>query len=206
MGRLIEGLGKNSAQEYNRIFQERKERGVDIQDLRRWKKLLKYYRGGKLIDLGCLDSLIPKIARELHPVDEIWGIDIAEDAIKAMQEEYPEVIYEFGDVYDTRKPSNYFDYAVAGELLEHLEYPEKCVEETMRILKHGGIFAISTPREEENEPGAVDAERHVWSFSEKELKKMLEPYGKVWFRTIRSQYFPTYQYCWPTLLTFVKKA
>lgn len=205
MVRLIDGVGKNSPEEYNKIFQERRNRGVDEQDVRRWRKLLNYYRGGRLLDMGCLDSLVPALAREWYSEAEVWGIDLAEDCIAEMQATFPYVTYMVADVYDTKLPKNYFDYIVAGELIEHLDKPEEFLKEAFRILKHGGILAISTPKEEEKEQGAVDAERHVWSWNEDELKELLEPYGKTWFRKMGSQYFPTYKYHFPTLLAFTAK-
>ena len=201
----MDGIGENSPQEYDKIYFKRKEKGIDASDFKRWKKLLKYYRGGKLLDVGCLDSLVPQIAREWYPKAEVWGIDVAEKAIKDMQERFPGVVYQVENAYETSFPSNYFDYIVAGEILEHIDDPKKFVDEAFRILKHGGILAISTPKEEVNEPGAVDAHRHVWSWSPLELELLLGHKGDFWLREMGSQYFPQYVYRWPTLLAFTKK-
>jgi len=206
MKRLIEGLGKNSPSEYDAIFQARKAAGVDPMDLKRWKRLLKYYKGGKLIDIGCLDSLVPQLALEWYPRAEVWGIDVASEAIKDLQQEDPRVIYKVQDAYQTGFPSNYFDYAVAGEILEHLDDPNAFVRESFRILKHGGIFAISVPENEAIEPGAKDAERHVWSYDTEDLKALVSLYGTVIkTSTMGSQYLPYYIYSWPNILMFVRK-
>lgn len=193
----------NTNEEYNRIFFERQEKGVDSQDKRRWKKLLKYYKGGKLIDLGCLDSQIWKYSRGLY-----LGIDIAEEAIIQMQfdtEDKEDVYFEVRDLYDTKFPDNYFDYAVLGEVIEHLEKPEEAIKEAVRILKKGGTLAISTPLEEEKEAGAVDSERHLWSFNVDDLTGWLKPYGEVKSQILGSEYFPLYKYHWPSLLAYLKK-
>ena len=100
----------------------------------------------------------------------------------------------------------YFSYAVAGELLEHLEDPHKFIKEVFRILKPGGILALSTPLDEAREPGAIDSERHLWSFKVDDIMKILIPYGKIKIAILRSQYFPTYQYHWPIILAWVKKS
>lgn len=204
MKRLIDGLGVNSPQEYDRIYDKRKREGVDQFDLKRWHKLLKYYKGGRLVDLGCLDSLVPQLALDSYPKAEVWGIDTATEAIKALQKEKTGVLYEVADVYDTHFPSNYFDYAVAGELIEHLDDPARFIKETFRTLKHGGVFAISTPCGE-TELGEVDHERHLWSFEVEDIKKLLEPYGKVKVTTMGSQYFPIYEYHFPNIIAFCFK-
>lgn len=206
MKRLIkEGVGLNSPAEYDRIYFERKKKEPDPFDVRRWKKLLHYYKGGRLLDVGALDSLVPQIAREYYPDAEVWGIDVAAEAIKDMQERFPDIIYKMEDAYNTHFPKNYFQYIVAGEIIEHLDDPSRFIAEMIRILKRGGILAISTPEEEEREVGAVDHERHVWSINKEDLENLLKPHGVVIVRTMASQYFPTYEYHWPNLLGYLFK-
>lgn len=205
MERLIAGMGENSAEGYDQIYLTRKEHGVDLFDMKRWKKLLKYYKGGKLLDMGCLDSLIPKLVHNAYPKAEVWGIDVAEDAIKDMQRRFPKAIFKVEDAYNTHFPANYFDYVVAGEIIEHMDDPAKFIKEAFRVLKHGGVLALSTPFGEAREPGAVDAHRHVWSFEIEDVDSLLTKHGKVMIRTIGSQYFPTYIYHWPTILAFCFK-
>jgi SAM-dependent methyltransferase len=44
--------------------------------------------------------------------------------------------------------SNEFDTIIAGELIEHLHFPEKFLKEANRVLKKGGILIITTPNSE----------------------------------------------------------
>ena len=207
MKRLLEGLGENSAEGYDAIYAARKDAGVDPMDLKRWKRLLKYYKGGKLIDIGCLDSLVPQLALEWYPKAEVWGIDVAAEAIKQLQEEDPRVLYKVQDAYHNAFPNNYFDYAVAGEVMEHLDDPQAFLKETFRVLKHGGILALSVPENEEAEPGAKDIHRHVWSYQSSDIINLTAPYGSVLKTQIMgSQYFPSYIYSWPNIIAFIRKA
>jgi trans-aconitate methyltransferase len=98
MKRLIEDLGENSPQEYDRIFFDRAIKGVNERDLKRWKKLIKHYKGGRFIDLGCLDSLAPILVKEAYPKEEVWGVDLAEEAIIEMAQRYPFVYYQKADI------------------------------------------------------------------------------------------------------------
>ena len=94
----------NTSEEYNRKYFERKKEGVDKFDLERWHLLIKYYKKGKLVDLGCLDSLVPILARKKDPQSEIWAIDIAEEAMQDMQSQYPSqrIFWQRADVYSTK--------------------------------------------------------------------------------------------------------
>ena len=222
MQKLTEQSDLNSPQEYDKIFFERQKKGVDEHDMRRWKRLLKYYKGGQLIDLGCLDSGIWKIRKRGYYL----GIDVAEEAIKVMKKAARPVggltCFEVGDVYNlqirrggiTEGGAEFgFDYAIMGEILEHLSEPEKAIKESMRILKPGGVLAISTPLEEAREPGAVDKDRHLWSFTKRDIEDMCRDANrmtgvKMKFETVGSLFTwkpPFYRYCWPSLIAFAWK-
>ena len=201
MRRLIQE-NKNGPEEYNRIFKETK---LDWFDRKRWKWLLKRWKGGNLIDMGCLWSEAPINALYRFPDASVWGLDQANEAIKAMAERYPEIKYVQSDVYDTQFPDKIFDYAVAGELIEHLERPQDFIKEAYRILKIGGILALSTPLEEAREIGAVDKERHIWSYSKEDIKELLSDFKQVKIKIIGSRFFPWYKYAFDTMIVFGKK-
>lgn len=193
----------NTPEEYARIWEKRSNSEINWFDVLRWQTLIKYFNGGRFIDLGCLDSLAPLFAKEKYPKSEVWGLDFVEDVIKKLSIIYPEINYIKGDVYETHFPSMYFDYVVAGELLEHLEKPEEFISEAFRILKVGGILALSTPQGE-SELGEVDKDRHLWSFTRKDINKLLEPYGSVRTKIIKSSYFP-YRYAFPNIIAWTIK-
>lgn len=196
----------NTPSEYNRIFKVRAETGIDPFDLKRWNLLLKWYKGGRIVDLGCLDSMVPVLAKGSHPKSEVWGLDHAKEAIDEMQARYPTILYHAGDIYDTKFINQYFDYVVLGEVLEHLEKPEEAIKEALRILKRNGTLAISVPLNEAIEPGAVDKDRHLWSFTLEDIKKLLgSSVRDIKYKVLGSQYKPVYQYHFPNLIVWCKK-
>lgn len=194
----LPGKLHNTAQVYDSIFQARRA-GPGWDDERRWRRMLEYYDGGRLIDLGCLDSGIGEM---------VWwqnyqGVDIAANAIEEMNR--GRGCYEVGDVYNLRYEDQTFDYAVMGQVIEHLEYPQRAIEEALRVLKSEGILALSTPLEEIREPGAVDLENHIWSFSKEDIKEMTAPHAKkIKMKVLGSRWFP-YKYYWPTLIAWITK-
>lgn len=198
---------KNSAEEYDRIFRERAKKEPAWTDMRRWEKLIAKYRGGSILDIGCLDSQIPRLVVERFPNAEVWGIDIASQAMAALKAmPMPgNVFYVVMDLYEMKFKDGEFDYAVMGEVLEHLERPKSAVEEAVRVLRPGGTLAVSVPLNEASEPGAVDAERHIWSYTIADLVSLLRPYGRVKTAVLGSRHFPRFRYAFPTAIAWLKK-
>ncbi len=65
------------------------------------------------------------------------------------------------DVADIKWQSDYFDTVLAAEVLEHVCFPEKSVDEIWRVLKHGGICILSTRFIQYYHPGPKDYYRYT---------------------------------------------
>lgn len=194
----------NTAEDYNEIFLKRLLKKPDPYDIKRWKLLMKYFRGGKIIDLGCLDSQIPRLAKQNLSCIESWGLDQSQEPLDYLSRHSKGERYVRGNLYDTIFPNEYFNYVVLGEVIEHLERPQDAIKEAMRILEPGGWLAVSTPLGE-TEAGEVDRERHLWSFNMGDIIKLLKPYGKPKTKVIGSEKLPVYKYHFPVVIGWVKK-
>ena len=176
----------NSSEEFEKTFHERRQASPNWMDVYRWEELVKPFKGGKLVDLGCLGSYVPVMAKAHFPNSEVWGLDQAKEAIKKLSEAEPRINYVVGDVYKTGFPDGYFDYVVAGELIEHLEKPDDFFKEAFRILKSGGKLALTTPYKE-TEAGEVDQFRHIYSFDKTDIRNLARPY----MRGAKTKIIPT---------------
>ena len=205
MIKLTEQNSKNDPAEYDRIFAERAKKGPNWQDVRRWREMTRYFKGGVVTDIGCLDS---QVSEHLTGEFKYMGTDVAKEAIKKMTELYPYSNRTFlvDDIYKSKIQDEVSDYTILGEVLEHLERPADAIKEAFRILKHGGVLAVSVPLEESIEPGAVDAERHLWSYTKQDVLDLVKPYAKkTKTKILRSKWFPKYKYCWPQLIVWATK-
>ncbi len=154
-------------------------------DLKRLKTLLKFFNGGKLLDLGSFESPIYDWIIENGNYEEIEAKDWMPEKLK--------------------REDGYFDYVVMGQLLEHLDDPVKYFKEAMRVLKVGGVLALSVPLNE-TEAGEVDGEgHHLWSFSEQDIIDLLKPYGRYEIMILGSEHIPEYKYHFPHIIGFVQK-
>ena len=153
-----------------------KYNGLDHSEDKRLNELLKYFKGGKLLDVGCWNSPTSILAQNKCSNSEITVLDFTPASIDYWKNNYP---YEavLSDCCKTPFNDNTFDYIVAGEIIEHIENPESLVKEMIRILKPNGILALSTPNEETN--NSCGGGYHIWSFKKEDIKTMFEKYGKT---------------------------
>ena len=150
--------------------------------LRQKKYLELAGEGEHIIELGC--GLSPFLDKARENFKECYGADFSHETIGKARNKFHEVDYYICPATDTPFPEKYFDVSVAGELIEHLEEPEKLIAEMIRITKQRII--LSTAIMEYNDP------EHLWEFEEKDF-----PMGKT--EIIESERFPRRKYLFITI-------
>jgi ubiquinone/menaquinone biosynthesis C-methylase UbiE len=164
-------------------FHERWGSELHYIDWARYWKMASYYNGGKFLDIGVFNSPLIIELKKRYPNSEFIGLDHCKQVMEELQARHPEVKYVTGDALNLPFEQE-FDYVVAGEILEHMEVPQEFIKEAMRVLKPGGVFSLSTPKEEGVTQGLVSHE-HLWSFNEQDIINLLKPYGRVEVSTMR---------------------
>ena len=165
----------NTPEEYNRMFGNRRF-GIDRKEPLRAKAMLAKFTGGKFLDIGCGVATHCELALKIEGA-EVYGMDFADKLIESLKTQYPTVNYAVEDIRKMTYLNETFDYISMGEVIEHLEDPAETLKEVVRILKTGGILAISTPH---GTSGIRTApHHHIWIFEVGELKGFLEPFGEV---------------------------
>jgi ubiquinone/menaquinone biosynthesis C-methylase UbiE len=150
--------------------------------LRQKKYLELAGKGNKIIELGC--GLSPFLDNARNNFELCAGLDFSDETRKEAKNKYPKVHYFYGNAINTCFADKEFDVSVAGEVIEHLEEPEKLITEMMRITKRRII--LSTAHLEYNDP------EHLWEFTKEDF-----PMGKV--EEVKSKRFPGRSYLFVTI-------
>ena len=96
----------------------------------------------KVLDMGCRDGIL---TRHFIDQNEVTGLDIDKLALEVCKKNLNiETIWADFSL-QIPLPTSSFDVVIAGEVIEHLPYPEITVSEVSRILKPEGLFIGSVP-------------------------------------------------------------
>lgn len=98
-----------------------------------------------ILDVGCGEGFTLEKFRLAGIGKELVGIDFSNDAINIGKKTHPDLKLQPGTIYHIPfKPSS-FDLVVCTEVLEHLEFPEKALDQLEKVTKKYCI--ISVPHE-----------------------------------------------------------
>lgn len=98
-----------------------------------------------ILDVGCGEGFTLEKLRENKIGKELTGIDFSKSAIEIGKNLHPDLSLKLGTIYHIPFKPNSFDLIICSEVLEHLKYPEKALQELVRVTKKNCI--ISVPNE-----------------------------------------------------------
>jgi len=149
-------------------------------------------RGKRVLDLGCRSGAL---TQHFLGGNSVVGLDIDAAAlekaatlgIQPVQANVEEPLpFEDGS----------FDAVVAGELFEHLQFPDALVAEIGRVLRPGGVLAGSVPNAFRVQSrlrflrgeAPEDDPTHLRMFSPAALRQLLSRFGRVELRYVGGRY------------------
>lgn len=98
-------------------------------------------RSGKLVDVGCGEGQVARMATELNSMDVV-GIDPAMSQVVVASERGGGPVYLQGSADALGLPPASMDAAVACLVFEHIEDLDSALAEVARVLRPGGTFLL----------------------------------------------------------------
>ncbi len=96
-------------------------------------------RGGRLLDVGCGEGQVARMAAELHDMDVV-GLDPAMSQVSVATARGGGPRYLQGSAADVPIADGSMDAAVACLVFEHIEALDAALTEVARVLRPGGRF------------------------------------------------------------------
>ena len=105
------------------------------------------------LDIGCGDGVtlykVMLAGGRVIGVDlEYSGLALARKQIENRMKQTPELVNAL--CYHLPFPDQSFDYVLSVEVIEHLAKPDQFLSEIIRVLRPGGMVALTTPHRREN--------------------------------------------------------
>ena len=109
---------------------------------KRLKQIGKYQKPGKALDIGCGPGFFLEAAQAKGY--DVYGLDPSEYIVNVAREKFGDHIKQ-GVIDNTEYPTDSFDLVVAFDTFEHIYRPLEWLEHVRRIIKPGGLIAMTTP-------------------------------------------------------------
>jgi len=150
---------------------------------KRLKTIEKYKKKGKILDVGCATGFFLELAKSKGW--EVYGTEISKFAVKHAKDKLNLKNVFYGDLKKIKFKENMFDVVTMFDVIEHLRDPKSTLRYTHKLLKKGGLIAVTTP-----DSGSLvskllgrrweefrRAREHTYFFSRKTLSDMLKKTG-----------------------------
>ena len=144
-------------------------------------EIIRKYKKGKLkiLDVGSGHGFMPFFSDTSWT---IYGIDIDSNRIRrANKAHHPNAIFMKGDA-ENFNFSQRFDVVLALDVIEHLDYPEKCLELISKHLVNNGLLIVLNPNRYslwtllyDNKLIRLENHKHYWSPNS--FAKMAKKFG-----------------------------
>ncbi len=102
----------------------------------------------KAVEIGCGEGFSTQRLRKMLPSSvKLQASEFVADLVPKAQKRNPDVPIIEESIYETTYKDNTFDLVFLLEVLEHLDYPDKALQELARIIKPDGYLILGVPRE-----------------------------------------------------------
>ncbi len=163
-----------SGVKFNRLL----ERLVYLFRLRRKRRIEKYIKKGRILDIGCGRGLFLSLMRSCGW--EVTGTEFNSETASYASRAYG-VDVKTGDPSEWGFPDGSFDVITINHALEHIRDPGEIISTCKKLLRKGGLLVIAVPNISSLQAAAgksawfhLDIPYHLYHFSEEGLAGLLQ--------------------------------
>jgi len=154
---------------------------IYLSRLLRKRRIKKYVKSGRILDIGCGRGLALEVMR--RDGWEVAGVEFSKEAALGASEAYGINVVS-GVPEKWGFPAEHFDVITINHVLEHLEKPSHMLDECRRLLRKGGLLVCAVPDISSLQATAgkaqwfhLDVPYHIHHFTESGLVRLLKGKG-----------------------------
>lgn len=103
--------------------------------------LLNQVKFQSVLEAGCGEGEITNYIKSNYEI-YIEGFDIGHLAIEKAINNYKDIFFRTQSIYETDYKENQFDLVICSEVLEHLEYPQKALDNILKITSKYAVLSV----------------------------------------------------------------
>jgi len=168
------------------------------QFLRRFYRVMPFIPGGRLLDIGCGNAANLVLLKELGW--QVRGVEINQGCCAFAKEKFG-IDVVCADPLDASFDGKSFDCITMWHFLEHHHLPSKVLERCREWLTDQGLMVIGLPNCASLEARTLkaysalfDFPRHLYDFTPRTLKKLVEAKGFCLQRIVYSTSMPSFDW------------
>lgn len=101
--------------------------------------------GGKILECGCgTATFLQYMAKNSY---DCYGVDLSEEVLRktkiSVNKRNLNIELKIGDIYRLPYEDKAFDFVYSGGVVEYLKQPDVAIHEMIRVLKPGGLLAMT---------------------------------------------------------------
>jgi 2-polyprenyl-3-methyl-5-hydroxy-6-metoxy-1,4-benzoquinol methylase len=148
----------------------------------RLNRLERFVKPGRLLDVGCATGFFLSVAAQ-HGW-KVQGLDVSAFAVQYARDSFGFDV-QHGSLTELTFPEKCYDLITMWDVIEHVPDPFAYIHQAAKLLSSGGVIALATP-DVESLPAAFTGKRwvgyklseeHIYYFSARTLKRMLDEAG-----------------------------
>jgi SAM-dependent methyltransferase len=144
---------------------------VAAEHIARYRWAVSFCGGRRVLDAGCGVGYGSELLNQAGAASVV-GVDVSEAALALARSAVTDgVTLEAGDITALNHPDDSFDLIVCFEVIEHVEDPERVLDELRRVLRPDGLLLLSSPNRTRYVPGNP---HHRYEYTRPELQEALE--------------------------------